>query len=104
MLVAVQVSSMKTSRVGVEIGLSVEPGAPLAQDVRMVLLDRVAGLLFRVITRRWKNRDSADLEVAIPRAVSRSQSSTSVWSRSSSKAAITSAPHASIRCERVSPP
>jgi hypothetical protein len=28
--------------------------------------------LFRVIPRRWKNRDSADLEVAIPRAAGRS--------------------------------
>jgi hypothetical protein len=63
---------------GVEIGLGVEPGAPLLQDVRAVLLDRVAGLFFRVIPRRWKNRDSADLDVAIPRAASRSHSSTSV--------------------------
>ena len=88
----------------VEIGLGVEPGAPLAQNVRTVLLDRVAGLFFRVIPRRRKNRDSADLDVASPRAASRPHSSASVWSRSSSSAAITSAPRASIRCERVSPP
>jgi len=62
----------------VEIRLGVEPGAALAQDVGTVLLDRVAGLFFRVIPRRWKNRDNADLEVAIPRAASRSHSSTSV--------------------------
>lgn len=89
---------------GIEIGLGVEPGAAPAQDVRAILLDGVAGLFFRVIPRRWKNRDRPDFDVAIPRAASRSQSSTSVWSRSSSKAAMTSSPRASIRCERVSPP
>ncbi len=52
--------------------MGVEPGATLLQDVRTVLLDRMPGLFFRVIPRRWKNRDSADLEVAIPRAASRS--------------------------------
>jgi|OM-RGC.v1.033092521 hypothetical protein len=46
----------------VEIGLGVEPCSPLLQDVRTVLFDRVAGLFFRVI----------------PRAASRSQSSTNV--------------------------
>jgi len=30
--------------IGVEIGLSVEPGAALAQNVRAILLDGVAGL------------------------------------------------------------
>ena len=63
---------------GIEIGLGVEPGPALAQDVGTVLLNRVASLFFRVIPRRWKNRDSADLEVAIPRAASRSHSSISV--------------------------
>lgn len=63
---------------GVEVWLGVEPGAPLLQNVRAVLLDRVAGLFFRVIPRRWKKRDSADLEVAIPRAASRSHNSISV--------------------------
>jgi len=89
---------------GVEVGLGVKPEVALAQDVRTVLLDGVAGLFFLVMPRRWKNRDRADFDVAIPRAASRSHSSTSVWSRSSSKAAITSAHRASIRCERVSPP
>ena len=37
---------------GVEIGLGVEPGPALAQDVRAVLLDGVASLFFRVIPRR----------------------------------------------------
>jgi len=44
------------------------------------------------------------LDVAIPRAASRPHDSTSVWSRSSSKAAITSAPRASRRRDRMSPP
>ncbi len=89
---------------GVEVRLSVKPGAPLAQNVRSILLDGVAGLFFRVIPRRWKNRESPDLDVAIPRAASRWRNSTSVWSRSSSKAAITSPPRASMRRERMSPP
>ena len=63
---------------GVEVWLGVEPGAPLLQNVRAVLLDRVAGLFFRVIPRRWKNRDRADLDVAIPRSASRSHNSISV--------------------------
>ena len=37
---------------GIEVGLGFEPGATLGQDVRAVLLDRVAGLFFRVIPRR----------------------------------------------------
>jgi hypothetical protein len=38
------------------------------------------------------------------RAASLSQSSSNVWSRSSSKGAMTPSLRASIRCERVSPP
>jgi len=68
----------KDQALGVEIRLGVKPDAPLAQNVRAVLLEGVAGLFFRVMPRRWKNRDSADLEVAIPHAASRSQSSNSV--------------------------
>jgi hypothetical protein len=63
---------------GVEIGLGVEPGASLLRNVWAVLLDRVAGFFFRVIPRRWKNCDRADLDVVIPCAASRSHNSTSV--------------------------
>ena len=34
---------------GIEIGLRLEPGPALPQDIRTILLDRVAGLFFRVM-------------------------------------------------------
>jgi hypothetical protein len=62
----------------IEVGPSVEPGSALARDFRAVLLDSVARLFFRVNPRRCKNRDGAELDVAISRAASRSHSPTSV--------------------------
>ena len=69
MLVAVQVSSMNTRRVGcgpgfvdehktlgIKIELAVEPGLPLAQDVRAVLLDRMA-CLFCALCRSARRSD-----------------------------------------------
>ena len=60
---------------GIEIGLRLEPGAALAQDVRTVLLDRMSGLFFRVMPRRWKKRDRAELDAAMPRSAKRTRSS-----------------------------
>lgn len=40
----------------IEVELTVEPVLPLGQDVGAVLLDRVAGLFFRVIPWRTKKR------------------------------------------------
>ena len=54
---------------------SVDAEAAAAADV---LLDRVAGLFFRVTPWRWKNRDRLDVDVAMPRPARRSQSSSSV--------------------------
>ena len=62
----------------IEVRLRLEPVAALLQDVRAVLLDRVPGLFFRVTPWRWKNRDRLDVDVAMPRAARRSQSSSSV--------------------------
>ena len=42
--------------VGVEAGLAVAPGKPLAQHVRAVLLCRVAGLFLRVMAWRTRKR------------------------------------------------
>jgi hypothetical protein len=42
----------------VEIGLGVEPSAPALQDVRAVLLDRVASLFLRVMARRFRKRET----------------------------------------------
>jgi hypothetical protein len=54
--VEVQVSQLRVAlrvvdedeRGGVEVGLSLEPGLPLDQDVRTVLLGRVGALLLNV--------------------------------------------------------
>jgi hypothetical protein len=48
--------------------LRVDPGLSGLQDVGPVLLDRVAGLFLRVSPWRTKNRESAEVEVATPRA------------------------------------
>ena len=61
----------------VEIGLGVEQGAALAESVGTVLLNRVAGLFSRDAA-PLEDSESADLEVAIPRAANRSQNSASV--------------------------
>ena len=63
---------------GIEIGLCLEPVPALPQDVRAVLLDRVAGLFFRVMPWRWKKRERAEVDVAMPCATSRARSSPSV--------------------------
>ena len=42
--------------VGVEAGLAVAPGAPLAQHIRALLLRRVAGLFLRVMPWRTRKR------------------------------------------------
>ena len=89
---------------GIEIGLRLEPGAALLQDIRPVLLDRMSGLFFRVRPWRWKKRDRAELEAAMPRSARRAHSSSRLWSRASSNAAMTSACRASIRRDRMSPP
>jgi hypothetical protein len=63
---------------GVEVRLRLKPGPALPQDVRAVLLDRMAGLFFRVTPWRRKNRERAEVDVAKPCAVSRARSSSSV--------------------------
>ena len=65
--------------VGIELRLGPEPRAALLQDVRAVLLDRAAGLFFRVIPWRWKKRDRAEVDVAMPRPANCSRNSSSVW-------------------------
>lgn len=74
----------------IEILLRREPVTALLQDVRTVLLDRVAVLglsltggvrprtYFRVTPWRWKNRERLDVDVAMPRSARRPQSSSSV--------------------------
>ncbi len=51
---------------GVEVRLRLKPGSALSQDARAVLLDRVAGLFFRVTPWRRKKRESAEVDVAKP--------------------------------------
>jgi len=63
---------------GIEVRLCLEPRATLVQDIRAILFDRVAGLFFRVIPCRWKKRDRAEVDVAMPRPASRSRNSSSV--------------------------
>jgi hypothetical protein len=53
---------------------------------------------------RWKNRDKAELDAAMPLSARRACSSSRLWSRASLNAAITSACRASIRRDRMSPP
>jgi len=89
---------------GIEIGLRREPGTALAQDVGPVLLDRVSGLFLRVMPWRWKKRDRAELDAAMLRSARRTRSSSRLWSRASSNAAMTSACRDSIRRDRMSPP
>lgn len=64
----------------------------------------MSGLFFRVMPWRWKKRDRVELDAAMPRAARRARSSSRLWSRSSSNAAMTSACRASIRRDRMSPP
>ena len=49
------------------------------------------GLFLRVRPCRWKNRESAEVDATIPRPAKRARSSSRLWSRSSSSAAITAA-------------
>ena len=63
---------------GIEVGLGLEPGAALAQDVRAVLLDGVAGLFLRVSPWRRKKRWTVPMPTGVPRSASRRWTSTSV--------------------------
>ena len=51
---------------GIEIRLTVEPGLPLRQDVRAILLSRVRGLFFQVIPWRSKKRHSVPMPKRCP--------------------------------------
>ena len=53
---------------------------------------------------RWKKRDRAELDAAMPRSARRARNSSRLWSRASSNAAMTSVCRASIRRDRMSPP
>ena len=64
--VEAQVSSMKTSRAGIEIDLAIEPGLAAPHNVRALLLGRVRRLFFSVIRRRSKNRHNVPLPNAPP--------------------------------------
>ena len=104
MLVVAQVSSMKTSRVGIEIELALEPGLPPLQDVGAVLL---AGM-----RRSFFARDAVAAEEAPQRPVAEVMAASASAARSSSMVASGVAANsarisgacASIRPERRSPP
>ena len=51
---------------GVQVELTLEPGAATAQDVGTVLLRRMPGLFFSVIFRRAKKRHSVETATATP--------------------------------------
>ena len=53
---------------------------------------------------RWKKRDSAERDAAMPRSARRARNSSRLWSRSPSNAAMTSPCRASILRDRMSPP
>lgn len=76
---------------GIEIRLRLEPCPALLQDVGPILFDRVAGLFLRVRPWRWKNRERAEVDAATPHSPRRARSSSRLWSRSFSKAAMTAA-------------
>ena len=51
---------------GVQVELTLEPGAATPQDVGTVLLRRMPGLFLSVIFRRTKNRHSVEMATATP--------------------------------------
>lgn len=88
------VDEHKALRIGA--GLSVEPVRAFRQDVRAILPDGVAGLFFRVMPWRRKNRQSQEVEAATPRSDRCWPSSTSVISGVSPSAARITAAFTSI--------
>ncbi len=89
---------------GIEVGLLGEPGTAALQDIRAILLGRVAGLFLRVIRRLRKKRHSVATARLMPSSASVARNSASVPSGAASYAAMMRAACTSVVRLRMSPP